>query len=115
MIIFAVVRDMSVTMNPLEMSLWQHRVVRSISRMRMKNFDHYGYKRKQGRWKRWFLGLIALGVIGSLAILLGTFRTSSVASNVEQPLSEAEMVALIPKGRELALAGDCFGCHSRPN
>lgn len=81
----------------------------------MKNFDHYGYKRKHGRWKRWFLGLIALGVIGSLAILLGAFRISSVASNVEQPLSEAEMVALIPKGRELALAGDCFGCHSRPN
>lgn len=81
----------------------------------MKHFDHYGYKHKRSRWKRWFLGFIVLGIIGSLAILLGAFRASSVSIDVEEPLSEKAMMALIPKGRELALAGDCFGCHSRPN
>lgn len=49
-----------------------------------------------------------------LAILLGAFRSTSVAANVEQALSAEEMQQLLPRGRELAMAGDCFGCHSQP-
>jgi mono/diheme cytochrome c family protein len=60
------------------------------------------------------LAIIAVVVVGGLAILLGAFRQSSVTSALEQPLPAEQMTALIPKGRELALAGDCFGCHSTP-
>jgi mono/diheme cytochrome c family protein len=34
---------------------------------------------------------------------------------VEQPLTPAQMAELVPRGRELARAGDCFGCHSTAN
>ncbi|MDM0014634.1 cytochrome c [Variovorax sp. J22P168] len=61
------------------------------------------------------LVIVVLGAIVALAILLGAFRSSSVAPGVEQPLSADEMKRLVPKGRELALAGDCFGCHSTAN
>lgn len=60
------------------------------------------------------LAVIALGIVGALAILLGAFRQDSVDAAVAKPLSDEQMQALIPKGRELALAGDCFGCHSTP-
>ena len=59
------------------------------------------------------LFIIAIGVVVALAVLLGTFRMSSVVSQADQPLSPEQMQALIPRGRELALAGDCFGCHSQ--
>lgn len=60
------------------------------------------------------LVFLALVIVGGLSVLFGLFRTSSVTADVEQPLSSEQMKALIPKGRELALAGDCFGCHSLP-
>ena len=55
---------------------------------------------------------VAVIVIAGLAVLFGAFRTSRVSADVSQPLTAAQMAELAPRGRELALAGDCFGCHS---
>ncbi|MCB5363870.1 cytochrome c [Pusillimonas sp. CC-YST705] len=52
-------------------------------------------------------------VLLALAVLFGLFRTSSVSPDVKQALTEAQKQELLPRGRELALAGDCFGCHSK--
>ena len=60
------------------------------------------------------LVIIAVVIVAALAVLFGLFRTSSVAPQAEQALSPEQMKSLIPRGRELALAGDCFGCHSLP-
>ncbi|TGV04979.1 cytochrome c, partial [Alcaligenaceae bacterium 429] len=56
--------------------------------------------------------VILVAVVVCIAILLGAFRSTSVAPGVDKPLSADEMQQLIPRGRELAMAGDCFGCHS---
>ncbi|MVW70840.1 c-type cytochrome [Bordetella sp. 15P40C-2] len=58
--------------------------------------------------------ILAVLIVATLAVLLGAFRTSSVAPGVDQPLTEDQKRELLPRGRELALAGDCFGCHSKP-
>lgn len=69
---------------------------------------------KSHKLRNWILIIIALAALVALAILLGVFRTSSVAPQAEQALTQEQMQVLIPRGRELALAGDCFGCHSLP-
>ena len=56
--------------------------------------------------------LIVIIAVAALAVLFGLFRTSDVAPQAERALPPERMQALIPRGRELALAGDCFGCHS---
>lgn len=58
--------------------------------------------------------IIAVLIVVALLIAFGLFRTSSVAPQARQSLSPEQMRALVPRGRELALAGDCFGCHSLP-
>lgn len=55
--------------------------------------------------------LVVLALL-ALAVLLGAFRSSSVDPAAREPLSEEQMRELLPRGRELAMAGDCFGCHS---
>ena len=64
--------------------------------------------------RNWIVAIVVIGVVAALVVLSGLFRTSSVAPQVRQALSPERMQALIPRGRELALAGDCFGCHSMP-
>lgn len=64
--------------------------------------------------RNWAWGIVIIAAAAALAVLLGLFRTSGVASQAEQALSPEQVKALIPRGRELALAGDCFGCHSSP-
>lgn len=64
--------------------------------------------------RNWILAVIVIVVVAGLIVLSGLFRTSSVAPQARQTLSPERMEALIPRGRELALAGDCFGCHSQP-
>lgn len=81
----------------------------------MKRMEYYGREKRSGRFKRLFVWLILVMVIGSLLVLFGVFRKDSVSAIAKQPLSAEQMIALIPKGKELALAGDCFGCHSRPS
>ncbi|EKT54266.1 cytochrome c [Providencia sneebia] len=58
--------------------------------------------------------IIIIGIIVALAILFGLFRQSSIDPEAEKPLTSEQVAQLIPRGRELALAGDCFGCHSLP-
>lgn len=69
---------------------------------------------KNRKLRNVLLAIIVVMFIVALAILFGLFRTSSVGADVEQPLTPEQMQDLIPRGRELALAGDCFGCHSLP-
>src|SRR5690625_1211368 len=59
--------------------------------------------------------IILLIIVFCIAVLFGAFRTSSVAPQVKEQLSAVEMQVLAKKGRELVLAGDCFGCHSQPS
>lgn len=69
---------------------------------------------KNNKLRNWIVAVIVIIVVVALAILLGLFRTSSVAQQSREALSPEQMQTLIPRGRELALAGDCFGCHSQP-
>ena len=64
--------------------------------------------------RNWIVAIVVIAVVAALVVLSGLFRTSSVAPQAQQTLSPERMQALIPRGRELALAGDCFGCHSMP-
>lgn len=64
--------------------------------------------------RRNLFALVVLAVVaGCLAVAFGAFRRSTVAPGLDVPLTPAQMADLAPRGRELALAGDCFGCHSR--
>ncbi|HCN72107.1 MAG TPA: dehydrogenase [Pusillimonas sp.] len=56
-------------------------------------------------------GVVVLFVV---AVLSGLFNQSTVSSQAKSPLTDEQMQSLLPRGRELALAGDCFGCHSQP-
>lgn len=69
---------------------------------------------KKNKLRSWIVAVIVIIVVVGFAILLGLFRTSSVAQQSREALSPEQMQALIPRGRELAMAGDCFGCHSQP-
>lgn len=69
---------------------------------------------KSHKLRNGILAVIVLGALIALPILLGAFRVSAVAPEADQPLSAEQMQSLIPRGRELAMAGDCFGCHSLP-
>lgn len=70
--------------------------------------------KSHGVLRKILLAVLAVIILFALAVFFGLFRTSSVAPGVNQPLSEAQMQELRPRGRELALVGDCFGCHSKP-
>lgn len=69
--------------------------------------------KKPCRFRRVFWIVIVLAVLLCAAVFFGLLRTSSVAPDIDQPLSADEMRELLPRGRELAMAGDCFGCHSK--
>ena len=79
----------------------------------MKKLRYYDRPKRRSRLLRMVIWLIVIGAIFSLLVLFGVFKQDTVSENAKKPLSESQMLALIPKGKELALAGDCFGCHSR--
>lgn len=60
------------------------------------------------------IAILVLGILAALAILSGAFRSSNIAPEAHEPLTSGEMTKLIPRGRELTMAGDCLGCHSQP-
>ena len=68
---------------------------------------------KSKRLRNSVLAVVVLLVLLALAVLLGFFRSSSVSADVKQPLTDAQKHDLLPAGRELALAGNCLGCHSQ--
>lgn len=61
-----------------------------------------------------FSAVLAIVALAVFSVLFGVFRDSSVAPQAYEPLPAAVRETLIERGRELALAGDCFGCHSLP-
>ncbi|MGO9817831.1 MAG: c-type cytochrome [Acidocella sp.] len=61
-----------------------------------------------------FVVICVIGIAGALAILSGAFEHSVVTSAVDQPLTSAEMAALVPRGRYLTQAADCAACHTAP-
>jgi len=66
--------------------------------------------------RRLLLGLAALCAVLAvlaLAIFLGAFERSVVDRSLAQPLSAEAMQALVPKGRYLVAAADCFACHTQ--
>lgn len=65
--------------------------------------------------RRSILTLAVILALGGLAVLSGAFHSTRVAPEFDLPLTPEEMAALVPKGRELTLAGDCLGCHSTAN
>jgi len=68
---------------------------------------------KSHRLRNSILVIILLIIVFSIAVLLGAFRSSSIAPQAKQPLSADDMKLLVSKGRELVFAGDCMGCHSQ--
>jgi mono/diheme cytochrome c family protein len=52
-------------------------------------------------------------VVLALAIFLGAFERSVIDRSIAQPLSADAMRALVPKGRYLVQAADCFACHTQ--
>jgi mono/diheme cytochrome c family protein len=65
--------------------------------------------------RRILIGLIVVAVVAglpALAVFLGLFQRSVVEPSVEQPLSPEAMRALVPKGRYLVFAADCYACHT---
>lgn len=57
-------------------------------------------------------GGIVLGAAVASAILLGLFEKSVVAKDIEQPLTADEMKAFAKRGAYVAVAADCYACHT---
>ena len=77
----------------------------------IEDIEYYRRNKRKGGLKRSIIWFLLLLIAFAVLVLIGIFRQDSDISN--STLSKGEMQALIPKGRELALAGDCFGCHTR--
>lgn len=57
-------------------------------------------------------GAIVLGVAVAGAVFLGLFEKSVVAKDIEQPLTAGQMKELSKRGAYVAVAADCFACHT---
>jgi mono/diheme cytochrome c family protein len=57
--------------------------------------------------------VVVVSLVGALAVLLGVFETSVVPRDIDRPLTAEQMQALVPKGRYLVNAADCYACHSQ--
>jgi mono/diheme cytochrome c family protein len=61
-------------------------------------------------WTAIVLALIALLALGS--VFLGLFEKSVVAKDVDQPLNPEQMKTLAVRGAYVAVAADCYACHT---
>lgn len=61
-------------------------------------------------WTAIVLVLLALLALGS--VFLGLFEKSVVAKDVDQPLSAEQMKTLAARGAYVAVAADCYACHT---
>lgn len=57
-------------------------------------------------------GVIMLGALVAGSIFLGLVEKSAVASDIDRPLTTDQMAALAKKGAYVAVAADCFACHT---
>jgi mono/diheme cytochrome c family protein len=65
--------------------------------------------------RRLFLGVAILAVLGVIiagSIFAGLFEKSVVAKNIDQPLSADQMKTLAERGAYVAVAADCYACHT---
>lgn len=53
-----------------------------------------------------------LGLLAAVAIFLGLFDKSVVQEDVSQPLPADQMAALAERGAYVAVAADCYACHT---
>lgn len=56
--------------------------------------------------------LVVLGVIVAGSIFAGLFEKSVVAKDIDQPLSAGQMKTLAERGAYVAVAADCYACHT---
>jgi mono/diheme cytochrome c family protein len=61
-------------------------------------------------WTAIVLALLALLVLG--CVFFGLFEKSVVAKDVDQPLSPEQMKTLAVRGAYVAVAADCYACHT---
>lgn len=61
----------------------------------------------------WGVAILAvLGVIVAGSIFAGLFEKSVVAKDIDQPLSAGQMKTLAERGAYVAVAADCYACHT---
>lgn len=59
------------------------------------------------------IGAAALiGILAAGAVFLGLFERSVVAADTETPLTADEMAGLVERGAYVAVASDCYACHT---
>lgn len=58
------------------------------------------------------IALIALVLIALGSIFAGLFEKSVVAKDVDEPLPDAQMKQLAERGTYVAVAADCYACHT---
>jgi mono/diheme cytochrome c family protein len=58
------------------------------------------------------VGLIVLGALVAGGVFAGLFEKSVVAKDVDQPLAADHMKALAKPGAYVAVAADCYACHT---
>ena len=56
--------------------------------------------------------LIVCGGLAAGSVFAGLFEKSVVAKDVEQPLTADQMKALAQRGAYIAVAADCYACHT---
>ncbi|MCZ0310197.1 cytochrome c, partial [Escherichia coli] len=56
--------------------------------------------------------LIVCGGLVAGSVFAGLFEKSAVAKDIEQPLTADEMKALAQRGAYIAVAADCYACHT---
>ena len=61
----------------------------------------------------WGVAILAvLGVIVAGSVFAGLFEKSVVAKDIDQPLSAGQMKTLAERGAYVAVAADCYACHT---
>jgi mono/diheme cytochrome c family protein len=58
------------------------------------------------------VGLIVLGALVAGGVFAGLFEKSVVAKEVDEPLAADQMKALAKSGAYVAVAADCYACHT---
>lgn len=58
------------------------------------------------------LAAVVIGVLVAAGIFFGMFEKSVVAADIEQQLSADQMKALAQRGAYVAVAADCYACHT---
>ncbi|WP_315920610.1 cytochrome c [Mesorhizobium sp. SP-1A] len=57
-------------------------------------------------------GVVVLVALVALAVFAGLFERSVVASDVDKPLPADQMKSLAERGAYVAVAADCYACHT---